>query len=380
MSDSSVTTKQSTRINPKTNADNKLADLIQKHSKQVKVFEAGDVVEGKVVAVDKRYILLDVGAKSEGLIAYDEVKLLPNKTVEIGDTIAATVVQPENRQGNLILSLRKTRSTHNWDSLVEVYESGEPIEVEIIDYINGGLVVDANGQRGFVPISHLSRVHFEQFNEAMAQGPASDDAKTLGGLKGQMMEVKIIEISSEKNRLVMSEKEVMSQDELKARDTRLSEIKVGDVIDGTVSTVLPYGVLVDLGNVDGLVHISEIAWEKVSSPADYFAAGDKITVKVIGKDGEKIALSVKELKDNPWNNVEEKYPLGKRIEATVSKVVPFGAFVELEPGLDGLIHVSETTGPLNVGDKVTAVVVNVDSKERKLALSIRQIEDAKIYR
>jgi len=138
--------------------------------------------------------------------------------------------------------------------------------------------------------------------------------------------------------------------------------------------------LVDLGGIDGLVHISEIAWEKVSAPKDYYKPGDSIKVKIIGKEEDKIALSVKELKDNPWNKVEERYPLGKRVKANVSKVVPFGAFIELEPGLDGLIHISETVGPLNVGDEVEAIVVNVDSKDRKLALSIRQIEDSKIYR
>lgn len=359
---------------------NNLSDLIKKHSKHVKVFKPGDVVEGAVVSVDKKYILLDVGAKSEGLISAVEIKFLPEKKVEIGQKLSAIVMQPENRQGNLILSLRKAKSRYSWESLVQASEDKEVITVHILDYMNGGLIADVYGQRGFIPISHLSRIHFEQFNNAMAQGPASEDARTLGGLKNTDLKVKIIEINQEKNRLVMSEKEIMEPDELKSRDEKLAHIKVGDMVEGSVSTVLPYGVLVDLGHVDGLIHISEIAWEKVASPSDYFTSGDKVTVKVIGKDGDKIALSVKELKENPWSNVEEKYPMGKKIEAVVSKIVPFGAFVELEPGLDGLIHVSETTGPLKVGDKVQAVVVNVDSKERKLALSIRQIEDVKIYK
>jgi small subunit ribosomal protein S1 len=362
------------------NDKNDLTNLIKQYSKHVRNFETGDVVEGVVVGKDKKFILLDVGAKSEGLIPAEEIKFLSEKTAEIGQKIVATVVQSENRQGNLMLSLKKAKSQYNWDTLKDLSDDGENIEVTVVDYLNGGLIVDAQGQRGFVPISHLSRLHFEQFNAAMAEGNNSETAKELGGLRGTNLIVKIIEIDAEKNRLVMSEKEVMSKDELNARGKRMSEIKIGDILEGTVSTVLPYGILVDLGGVDGLVHISEIAWEKVSSPSDYFKSGDKITVKVIGKDAEKIALSVKELKDNPWNNVEERYPLGKKVKATVSKVVPFGAFIELEPGLDGLIHISETVGPLNVGDEVEAIVVNVDSKERKLALSIRQIEDAKIYR
>jgi len=353
-----------------------LSELIKKSSRSVKNFSSGDVIEGTVVAIDRKYVLLDVGSKSEGLVAIDEFK--GAKPVAINDKVTVTVIYPENHQGNLILSTKKRKSTQSWGQLEDLYRSGEIIEVEVIDYLKGGLIVDVFGQRGFVPISHLNRDHFEQFNESMVKGRSSKD--DLGGLKGSNIGVKIIEIDAEKNRLVMSEKEAMPSDEIKARENRFSEIQAGNIIDGKVSTILPYGILVDLGGIDGLVHISEIAWERVESPADYYKAGDEIKVKVIGKESDRIALSVKELKDNPWNKVEERYPLGKRIKAKVTKVVPFGVFIELEPGLDGLIHISETIDPLNVGEEVEATVINVDSKERKLALSIRQIEDAKIYR
>ena len=357
-----------------------LKELMLKHSKQVKNYSFGEPVTGKIVHVDKRYILLDIGAKSEGLISSDEIKLLPNKKVEIGQELSAIVIYPEDSRGNLILSLKKARSAKGWEALEIAFRDQEIITVNVIDYFKGGLIVDAFGQRGFVPISHLNRSHFEQFNNAMAEGQTSDSAKSLGGIKGTPIQVKIIEIDSTKNRLVLSEKEARPQEELLIREEKLSKIKLGEVVEAKVSTVLPYGVLVDLGGIDGLVHISEIAWEKVESASDYFKVGDPITVKIIGIDDDKIALSVKELKDNPWDNVEEKYPLGKVITSKVTKVVPFGVFVELEKGLDGLIHVSETVAPLNVGDDVTAVVVNVDSKQRKLALSVRQIEDSKIYR
>ncbi len=357
-----------------------LSELMLKHSKAVKNYRSGDVVVGKIVHIDKKYLLLDIGAKSEGLISLDEVKLLPNKTIEIGQEISAIVIYPEDQRGNLILSLRKAKSARGWEALQDSFSAQEIINVNVIDYFKGGLVVDAFGQRGFVPISHLSRTHFEQFNNAMAKGSASDSGKELGGLKASQLEVKIIEIDPAKNRLVLSEKEAAPQEELLKREERLSQIKVGEIIDAKVSTVLPYGILVDLGGIDGLVHISEIAWEKVESAGDYFKVADPIKVKVIGVDDDKIALSVKELKDNPWNNVEERYPLGKVITAKVTKVVPFGSFIELEKGLDGLIHVSEMVTPLVLGDEVTAVVVNVDSKQRKLALSVRQIEDSKIYR
>ena len=360
-----------------------LKELIDKYNKHPKVFEQGEMVEGKVISIDRRYILVDVGAKSEGLISKDELKYLPEplKNIKIGDVIKATVLYPENRQGNLILSLKKATTDGNWDTLQELFESGETLDVTVLEYYKGGLMVDVGGgQRGFIPISHLSRAHFEQFNTAMIETKGSLADSDLGGLRGAQLTVKVIEVDPSKNRLVLSEKEVMSAEEMRLRDKRLAEIKVGDVIEGVVSTVLPYGVLVDLDGIDGLIHISEIAWEKVSSPSDYFSTGDKVKVKVISKEDDKIALSVKELKDNPWKGVEERYPLGKIVKAKVSKVVPFGAFIELEPGLDGLIHISETSGPLKVGDEVEAVVVNVNEKEKKLALSIRQLEDLKIYR
>ncbi len=355
---------------------------MKQYIKEIKVknFVPGEIVTGHVVYIDKRFILLDVGSKSEGLIPSDEVKFLPSKNIELGQELSAIVVYPEDARGNLILSLKKAKSARGWEALQDAFDAQEVIEVQIIDYYKGGLIVDAYGQRGFVPISHLSRSHFEQFNNAMAGGQTSEEAKALGGLKNSNLQVKIIEIDPQKNRLVLSEKEAAPQEELLKKEERLSEIQIGDIIEAKVSTVLPYGILVDLGGVDGLVHISEIAWEKVDAASDYYSVGDPIKVKVIGIDDDKIALSVKELKDNPWNNVEEKYPLGKVITAKVTKVVPFGAFIELEKGLDGLIHVSEMNDPLNVGDEVTAVVVNTDSKSRKLALSIRQIEDSKIYR
>ena len=357
-----------------------LLDLMKKHSKEVRTFEQGEVVEGTIVGVDKKYILLDVGAKQEGLLFKDELKNMPDFTVEIGKTLSALVLYPEDVKGNLVLSLKKAKSQHSWDSLQEAFEKNELVKAIVIDYLKGGLFVDVMGQKGFIPISHLNRHHFEQFNNAMMQGGESDAAQNLGGLKGTELDVKIIEIDAAKNRLVMSEKEAMANEEVVERDKRLDAIKKGDIIKGKVTIILPYGVLVDLNGVDGLVHISEIAWEKVESAKDYFQPGEEIEVKVIGKDGDKIALSVKELKDNPWNTVEDKYPLGTKVTSKVTKVVPFGAFIEIERGLDGLIHVSEMVKPLNVGDEVEAVVVNVDSKDRKLALSVRKIEDTKIYR
>lgn len=356
-----------------------LMQLVKDQNRAPKEYQSGEFIEGTIVNMDEKYYFLDVGAKTEGLLPRDEVRKtdLADVNLGIGDKLFSTVLFPENKDGNLILSLKKKEVEFTWAELYRKFELNELVDVSILEYLKGGFLVDVNGQRGFLPVSHLNRLHFEQFNNAMAGTESQED---LGGLKGEVIKVKIIEIQQDKNRLIVSEKEALPTEEASNVDKLLAEINVGDIVDCTVSAILPYGVLVDMGGIDGLIHISAIDWAKVDDPAEYFTLGEKIQAKVISKVDDKIALSRKELLENPWNNVEEKYPVGKEITAKVSKVVPFGVFLELEPGLDGLIHISELVRPLKEGDEVTAVVVKSDSAERKLALSIRQMEETKIYK
>lgn len=360
-------------------SDKNLINLIKETNTIPKEYSPGEFIEGTIVNVDEKFFFLDVGAKTEGLLAKDEIKNTDkDKVTSIGDKLFSTVVTTENKDGYLIMSLKKKEVEFTWAELYRKYELKEVIDVEILEYLKGGFLVDVNGQRGFLPVSHLNRLHFEQFNNAMAA--ANQEKENFGGLKGEVIKAKIIEIQQEKNRLIVSEKEAVPSQEASHRDKMLAQVNIGDVVECTVSAILPYGVLVDLGGIDGLIHISAIDWAKVDDPSEYFTLGEKIEAKVISKVDDKIALSRKELLENPWNNVEEKYPVGKEITATVSKVVPFGVFLELEAGLDGLIHISELVRPLNQGDEVTAVVVRSDSAERKLALSARQIEETKIYK
>ena len=345
---------------------------------QIKQLRVGDMIEGTVVSVDHREILVDLGAKSEGIITSEELSEVDRSYRELqpGDKISAKISQIENAQGYIVLSLKKAEKDRKWQDAEEAYENGLVVDAEVIEYNKGGLLCDCMGLRGFVPLSHLDRVHFANDVAKFAAGSEAELKESLKVLSGKTLRVKVIEIDKDKNRFVLSEKEALATYSDEARKKRLSEIEMGSTVEGIVTGIMPFGIFVDLDGVEGLVHISEIAWEKVSHPANYFKVGQKVKVMVLGVDEEsnKLALSVKKLTPNPWEMVEEKYPVGTKVKGVVSKIVPFGAFVTLEKGLDGLIHISEAEAPLEEGEKVTAVVIQVDGDNQKLALSTRDQE------
>lgn len=356
-----------------------MTSLIDKHGMDVKQFNSGDLVEGIIVSITHDAIMLDIGAKSEAVIPAEEYSSggLYEKNLKVGDTISAVVVQSESDQGYALLSIKRAEKELRWSDIEEAFKNESVLEITILEYNKGGLLVDCMGLRGFVPLSHLDRVHFADNAGKFAGGSEQELKDSLKILAGTQIKAKVIEFDKEKNRLVLSEKDATNKYSDEAREKRLEEVSEGDISEGIVTGIMPFGVFVDLDGIEGLVHISEIAWEKVSHPSKYFAVGSPIRVKVLGVDDrtKKLALSVKRLTENPWENAEEKYPVGAVIEGEVSKIVPFGAFINLEKGLDGLIHVSETEGPLEMGQKVKAIVTNVDSQNQKLALSVRQLEE-----
>lgn len=344
---------------------------------QLKNFEQGDVIEGIVVSVSPKEILLDVGAKSEGVVLSEELgdgDIVEN--LKPGDTVLAYVMQAENDQGYIVLSFKRAQRERAWRDADQAYKSDSIVEVTVLEYNKGGLLVEAFDLRGFVPLSHLDRVHFTEEMSKFATGSEAELKESLQILAGKKLTVKVIEIDREKNRLVLSEKEAASTYSPEVRKERLASVKSGDELEGIVTGVMPFGLFVDMEGIEGLVHISEIAWEKVSHPGSYFSVGAPIKVKVIGIDenSKKLALSVKQLMDNPWVKAEEKYPVGSKVKGVVNKIVPFGAFVTLEKGLDGLIHVSEATRSLEEGEKVEATVTNVEGANQKLALTMREPE------
>jgi small subunit ribosomal protein S1 len=342
---------------------------------QIKQLHVGDMVEGVVVSAGHKEILVDVGAKSEGIITGLELSEADKsyKSVKPGDKISAKVSQIENAQGYIVLSLKKAEKDKKWQDAEEAFENGSVLDATVLEYNKGGLLCDCLGLRGFIPLSHLDRVHFANDVAKFAAGSEAELKESLKILSGKTLRVKVIELDKEKNRFVLSEKDALTTYSEESRKKRLSEIKIGSSVEGIVTGIMPFGVFVDLDGVEGLVHISEIAWEKVSHPSNYFKVGQKIKVMVLGIDeaSNKLALSVKKLIPNPWETVEEKYPVGTKVKGVVSKIVPFGAFVTLEKGLDGLIHISEAESPLEEGDKVSAVVIQVDGANQKLALSTR---------
>ena len=356
-----------------------MSKLLQSKGLAINELKTGEMIEGLVVSVSHREILVDVGAKSEGIISGAELMDADNthKSLKPGDKVLAKVIQAENDQGYIVLSLKRAEKERKWTDADDAFKDGSVIEAVVIEYNKGGLLCDCLGLRGFIPLSHLDRVHFANDMAKSATGSETELKESLKVLSGKTLKVKVIEIDKEKNRFVLSEKDALSSYSSEAREVRLSNIQVNDTIEGIVTGIMPFGVFVDLEGVEGLVHISEIAWEKVSHPSHYFKVGETIKVLVLGvdEDTKKLALSVKRLTPNPWETVEEKYPVGAKIKGKVNKIVPFGAFVTIEKGLDGLIHVSETVRPLKEGEEVEAIVTQVDGENQKLALSMRTGEE-----
>ena len=356
-----------------------MAKLLEDKGIELKELHPGDLIEGVVIAVSHGELLVDVGAKSEGIVTGMELMDTDSsyKNLKPGDTVLAKVLQVENDQGYIVLSLRRAEKERKWKDAEDAFKSGSVLEARIIEYNKGGLLCDCLGLRGFIPLSHLDRVHFANDIAKFAAGSEAELKESLRVLSGKELKVKVIELEKDKNRFVLSEKDALSTYSDASREKRLSNIKVGDQLEGIVTGIMPFGVFVDLDGVEGLVHISEIAWEKVSHPSHYFNVGKTVKVIVLGIDEgtKKLALSVKRLTPNPWETVDAKYSIGTKVKGKVSKIVPFGAFVTLEKGLDGLIHISEAAGPLKEGEEVDAVVTQVDGKNQKLALSIRQLND-----
>jgi len=353
-----------------------MSKLLEGKSIKLQEFRPGDLIQGVVVKIGKNEVLVDVGAKSEAILATSEL-IGENefKDLKVGDIMVAKVAQAENDQGYIVLSVKRAEKERKWKEAEEAFETGMPLEATVIEYNKGGLLCDCAGLRGFIPLSHLDRVHFTNDVAKFAAGSEAELKESLKVLAGKTLKVKVIELDVEKNRFVLSEKEALDTYSQTARQEKLSDITIGDKMEGVVTGIMPFGIFVDLGGVEGLVHISEIAWEKVNHPTDYFTVGQLVKVQVLGVDdvSKKLALSVKRLTTNPWETVDSKYTVGDKIKGIVSKIVPFGAFVTLEKGLDGLIHISEADGPLTEGQEIEAVITQVDGANQKLALSIKQL-------
>ncbi|MDP2671040.1 MAG: S1 RNA-binding domain-containing protein [bacterium] len=332
----------------------KMADLLAKEEYSPKVINRGQVVEGLVVAKYPEQILVDVGAKAEGIISSREIESegANIEDMKVGDKILVYVVSAEGENGQAILSLKKTGGERRWITATKKMETGETASVKVLESNRGGVIVDFDGVRGFIPSSHLVT-------------PSSE-------VMGRTLEVKVIEVDKKLNRLVFSEKEAHPERALPKVELPFKE---GDKLDGEVTKMLPFGFLVSLpSGVEGLVHISEVSWERVGNLAEMYKVGEKVKVKVVSIDPSsgKVNLSIKQLLPDPWQEAESKYPIGKELDAEISRTSSYGAFVQLESGIEGLIHSSKIPygTKLEAGSKVHISVDIFDAKTRRVALRL----------
>jgi len=358
------TVKTTSKKAPLSAVPTTMEELLAQSGTTIKTFKRGGVVEGVVTEISGHTVYVDVGGKTEAVVGEAEYETSKEylKTLKVGDKITAVVVSPESDSGQIILSLRKAVEESRWKTFEDAHENDTEVVVKVKETTKGGLLVEADGAYGFVPTSQLSR----------------DASDTPAQLIGKSIKVKVIEVDREQNRLVMSEKAVSEAVEIEARKKALSVVKNGEEYEGTVTGLVPFGAFVEIkikkDVLEGLVHISEISWEKIEDVSKVMKEGDKVKVVVIGLDEEngKLALSIKKLSDDPWKVMAKKYPTDSKHKGKVVKVAPFGVFVNLEKGIEGLIHASKMPAEMTFteGQDVEVFVESVDMDKRRLSLGV----------
>jgi small subunit ribosomal protein S1 len=334
-------------------------------------FDEGDVVNGKVVRIDKDEVLVDIGYKAEGVIPSNELSIRksvdPAEEVELGEEVDALVLTKEDAEGRLILSKKRARFEKAWRRIELAADSGEPVEGSVIEVVKGGLILDL-GVRGFLPASlvDIRRVH------------------NLDEFMGQTLECKVIELNRSRNNVVLSRRAVLEEERKEVREQILGRLEPGQVVEGKISNIVDFGAFVDLDGIDGLIHISELSWSHVNHPSEVVAIGDTVRIKVldIDRDRQRISLGLKQTQEDPWQRVISTHRPGDVLEGTVTKVVAFGAFVEILPGVEGLVHISELAdhhveNPSEVvepGAKLNVKILEIDEDRRRLSLSIKRVE------
>jgi small subunit ribosomal protein S1 len=334
-------------------------------------FDEGDVVNGKVVRIDKDEVLVDIGYKAEGVIPSNELSIRksvdPADEVELGEEIDALVLTKEDAEGRLILSKKRARFEKAWRRIEIAADSGEPVEGSVIEVVKGGLILDL-GVRGFLPASlvDIRRVH------------------NLDEFMGQTLECKVIELNRSRNNVVLSRRAVLEEERKEVREQILGNLEPGQVVEGKISNIVDFGAFVDLDGIDGLIHISELSWSHVNHPSEVVAIGDTVRIKVldIDRDRQRISLGLKQTQEDPWQRVISTHRPGDVLEGSVTKVVAFGAFVEILPGVEGLVHISELAdhhveNPSEVvepGSTLNVKILEIDEERRRLSLSIKRVE------
>jgi small subunit ribosomal protein S1 len=332
----------------------------------------GDIVDGVVVRVDADEVLVDIGAKAEGTISGRELGFRGDPDLELspGETVKVFVLQAENEEGNVVLSLRRARAETTWLEAAQKQETGEIMEAEVREQNKGGLIVNVLGLRGFLPSSQVGRAY----------------SGNLEQLVNQRIPVKVLEVNRKRNRLIVSQKAAEDEDRARRREDLFSRVQVGDAVTGAVSGLTSYGAFVDIGGADGLIHISELSWDRVSRVSDVLQLGEQVEVKVIKLDPDqnRISLSLRQLQEDPWERLVRTIPVGTAVTGTVTKTKKYGAFLQIMPGIEGLLHISElswnhvekTEDVLKVGEEIEVRVIGIDTARRRVSLSLKQASGA----
>ncbi len=344
-------------------------DFMELYEESLKSIQEGKVVSGQIVQIDNEYVLVDIGYKSEGMIQVSEfIDSSGNLTAAVGDEVDVLLVRKEDKDGRVILSKEKAASVKLWDHIEEVYKDEGTIRGKIISKVKGGLSVDI-GLPAFLPGSQADL----------------PPLKDLDPLVGTEHDFRVIKYEKQQGNIVISRRAVLEVARMALREKTLESLEEGAIVDGTVTNITDYGLFVDVGGIDGLVHVTNMSWGKVGHPSEMYQIGENITVKILNFDKEKqrVSLGVKQVTRDPWSMAEEKYPVGSKIKGCIAGLKKYGAFVEVEEGIQGLVHISEMSWTrkirhpsdiLSVGDMVEALVLNLDVAKNRISLSIKQLE------
>ena len=350
-------------------------DFLAAVDKTIKYFNDGDIVEGTVVKVDRDEVLLDIGYKTEGVIPSRELSIKhdvdPAEVVEVGDHIEALVLQKEDKEGRLILSKKRAQYERAWGTIEKIKEEDGIVTGTVIEVVKGGLILDI-GLRGFLPASlvEMRRV------------------RDLQPYVGRELEAKIIELDKNRNNVVLSRRAWLEQTQSEVRQTFLNTLQKGQVRKGVVSSIVNFGAFVDLGGVDGLVHVSELSWKHIDHPSEVVEVGQEVTVEVLDVDmeRERVSLSLKATQEDPWQQFARTHQIGQVVPGRVTKLVPFGAFVRVEEGIEGLVHISELAERhveipeqvVQVGDEIFVKIIDIDLERRRISLSLKQANEGAV--
>jgi small subunit ribosomal protein S1 len=339
-------------------------------SEDIKQLKAGDVIEGIVTSVHKHEVWVDLGANGIGVVMRREIG--HGQQLEQGQTVVTSVVDPELDEGFALLSMRRAAKDRGWDELQRVFDAQEIIEITPYDANRGGLLIELEGIRGFLPVSQLAAGHYPRVSGA----DKDEILQKLNQLVNQVLRVRILDLSRKDNKLIFSEKEAVKDD----MQARFEKLKVGDVVEGVVTGVIDFGAFVNVDGIEGLIHISEISWERVEDPRDYIKTGQTVEAKIIAIDKDRLSLSLKQMTEDPWLHEVKVFKKGEIVEGKVTRITPFGAFVQLSPAVEALVHVSEMSDDEGVdpekifqlNEKKKFKVLDIDTEGRKIALSLKE--------